>query len=294
MIPKAMNSMSCASSIILDDIINGNVTSSGSNFFLGLKQLDTQLGNLNGNLTTINNSMSNLQPSSANMTAVTTAASNALSDTAKIPNNVNAGGNMNAIAYSTPLNSGSTTGTINSIFPGLLGSSNTGGYVGSLYTTINSVLTIINNISSTASNFVSEVNNFQSSVGSLRTTVQNFTNFTVDMDNSLYSTLNTVDTQNSNIQTAVKLVYGLTIGLASVMLLSTLLVAFCDKIKCRYLMYFTCVILFFIGVIGFLLSVIFSIASPVVYFGCQFLDFSLSSSTNFNCKQFLIQLTSAM
>jgi|JI9StandDraft_1071089.scaffolds.fasta_scaffold350257_2 hypothetical protein len=58
MIPKAVSSSSCASSIILDDIINGNVTIDGSSFFLGLQQLDTQLANLQGNLTTINNSMS--------------------------------------------------------------------------------------------------------------------------------------------------------------------------------------------------------------------------------------------
>lgn len=109
------------------------------------------------------------------------------------------------------------------------------------------------------------------------------------MDSSFYKTLDTVDNQSNNILLATKLVYGLTLGVASVMLLSTLLVAFCDKIKCRYLMYISCSILFFIGVAGFLLSVVLSITTPVVHFGCQFMDYSFASSSNFNCNLYLIQ-----
>jgi hypothetical protein len=40
---------------------------------------------------------------------------------------------MNNIVYNTPLTQSSTTGTINSIFPSLLGSSNTGGLVEAMY-----------------------------------------------------------------------------------------------------------------------------------------------------------------
>ncbi len=283
-----MSSTSCASAIILDDIINGNVSTSGK-FFSGLKQIDTQLGYLDGNLTTVNNSMVNLKSTSANMTTVNTAGNTALSDTAKVPNNVNAGGNMNAITYDTPLNSGSPSSTINSIFPAILGSSTTGGYVGSLYTTINSVLTTISAISSTAGSFVSESTNFQSSVSALRTTVQNFSSYTIDIDNSFYSTLSTVNQNNDKVSLSIKLLYGITIGISSAMLLSALLIAFCDKIKCRYLMYFSCTILFFLGILGFLLSVGYSIVAPAIYFGCQFMDYSLSSSANFDCTICFIQ-----
>ena len=123
-------------------------------FFVGPKQLDTQLGYLDGNLSTINSSMNNLKSSSANMTAVTTAGSNAMTNTAKIPNNVDSGGNMTTVTYSTPLNSNSTTSTINSTFPSALGSSTTGGYVGTLYTTMSNIMTSINTISTAADNFV--------------------------------------------------------------------------------------------------------------------------------------------
>ena len=84
--------------------------------------------------------MSNLQTSSANMTTIITAGQTALRDTAKVPKNINAGGNMNAITYNTPFSSASTTGTITSDFPTVLGSSNTGGLIGTTYVAVNAVL----------------------------------------------------------------------------------------------------------------------------------------------------------
>jgi predicted tellurium resistance membrane protein TerC len=100
--------------------------------------------------------------------------------------------------------------------------------------------------------------------------------------------MNTASSKKSLITLGVELVYGVTIGLASIMLLATLLVAFCDKSKCRYLMYFSCFLLFFVGLLGFILAIFFSIIAPTVYFGCQFIDFSLSSTTNFNCTFVII------
>jgi predicted tellurium resistance membrane protein TerC len=85
---------------------------------------------------------------------------------------------------------------------------------------------------------------------------------------------NVPDIQN-NITLGVQLVYGVTIGFASLMLLGTLLVAFCSRYSCRYLIYFACSVLFFIGVAGFLLATVFSVLTPAVYWGCQFVNFSL-------------------
>ena len=131
-----MTSTSCATSIILDDLLNGNVTQDGSSFFLGLKQLDTQLDHLNTNLSTINSSMRNIRTGASNISAVISAGNTARYYTARIPRNSNGGGNMADITYSTPLNSASPTVSITSTFPSVLGSSTTGGYVGTLYTRI--------------------------------------------------------------------------------------------------------------------------------------------------------------
>lgn len=284
--------MTCASSIVLDDLMNGNVTTDGSSFFSGLNQINIQLGYLNGNLTAINNTMVNLAPSSSNMTNVQNDATSALTAIAKIPNNQNAGGNMNAISYNTPFNSASPTATINSIFPPILGSSTTGGYVGTVYTLVNAAKSSITSISNAADDFNQQASNFQGGVAALQSTITNFSNFISNADNNSYTYMDTISNKKSLINLGVQVVYGVTIGLASMMLLGTLLVAFCDKPKCRYLMYFSCFLLFFIGLMGFLMSIIFSIITPTVYFGCQFIDFSLSSSTNFDSNFNLIQATS--
>lgn len=280
--------------MILDDILNGNVTLNSSSFFVGLNQFYTQLGYLNTNLTSINNTMANLQPSSSNMTTITTAATNSLTDIAKIPNNVNSGGNMTAIAYNTPFNSASPSSTINSIFPSVLGSSTTGGYVGTLYTAVSSAKDAITAISNSASNFTSQASNFQSGISTLQSTILNFTNFIKDTDSSFYTTLSTGSTNVNYVMAGIKVLYAATIAVASLMLLGALLVSFCDKINCRYLLYFTCFVLFWIGFLGFALSIAFSLLTPAVYFGCQYMTYSLSSSANFNSSFCIIQVISAV
>lgn len=274
--------MSCAASIVLDDLMNGNVTTDGTSFFAGLNQIKTQLGYLNGNLTAINTTMANLIPTSTNITNTLSDATTALTAVAKIPANVNSGGNMNDIVYNTPFNSASTTGTINSIFPALLGSSTTGGYVGALYTLLTTAKTSISSIATAAQNFNTEASNFQSGVATLQSTITSFNNFFSNADNGSYSYMSDLTSKKPLINLGVQLVYGITIGIASLMLIGTLLVAFCDKTGCRYLMYFSCVLLFLIGIVGFMMTIIFSIVTPAIYFSCQFISYSLASTSNFN------------
>jgi hypothetical protein len=140
-------------SIILDDLMNGNVTNSGSSFFAGLKEINNQLGHLNGNLTSINSTMATIIPSSGNISTTITRGNTALSNIQKIPNNANSGGNMANIAYNTPFTSSSPTGTINSIFPSILGSSNTGGLIETMYKLVEASIVSITVISQSALDF---------------------------------------------------------------------------------------------------------------------------------------------
>lgn len=80
----------------------------------------------------------------------------------------------------------------------------------------------------------------------------------------------------------VTAIFGVFIGLGVLSIIGTLLMTFCDKASCRYLIYFVCVILLVLGILSFLLATLFSIVTPVLYLGCDFLSTSLSSSTNFN------------
>ena len=43
-------------------------------------------------------------------------------------------------------------------------------------------------------------------------------------------------------------------------------------------MYFSCVILFFFGILGFLLAIIFSIIVPVIFFLCEWMDVTITST----------------
>ncbi len=90
----------------------------------------------------------------------------------------------------------------------------------------------------------------------------------------------------------INLIYGIALGLAVLALLGVVLMTFCDKYKCRYLMYFSCVFLFFFGVLGFLIAIIFSILVPVMYFMCEWLDVTVSS-TGFdtNVQKFISDAT---
>lgn len=76
----------------------------------------------------------------------------------------------------------------------------------------------------------------------------------------------------------INLIYGIALGVAVLALLGVILMTFCDKYKCRYLMYFSCVVLFFFGILGFFVAIIFSIIVPVMYLFCEWLDVTITSS----------------
>ncbi len=75
--------------------------------------------------------------------------------------------------------------------------------------------------------------------------------------------------------------YALFIGLGAIGIISTVLMTFCNKFSCRYLLYFICVLKVLLGVICFLLVISLSTATPAMYFGCDFVTTSVSSSANF-------------
>lgn len=154
--------------------------------------------------------------------------------------------------------------------------------MGALYTAVNGAKSAINAISDAASNFVSEATNFQSGISQFQSSILSFTNTIKDIDSSFYNTLSTGSTNVDYVMVGIKVLYTATIAVASLMLFGVLLVSFCDKINCRYLLYFACFVLFWIGFLGFALSIVFSILTPAVYWGCQYMSYSLSSSTNFN------------
>ncbi len=78
-----------------------------------------------------------------------------------------------------------------------------------------------------------------------------------------------------------QVIYGVAMGFAVFALIGVIFMTFCDKYKCRYLMYFACIILFLFAIIGFLLAFIFSLILPVMYWGCDWLTVSISTGGGF-------------
>ena len=76
--------------------------------------------------------------------------------------------------------------------------------------------------------------------------------------------------------------FGVIVGLSILGILGAILMTFCDKYKCRYLIYFACSLLVIIGIVCFLLAMIFSLIVPVFYFSCEFIQFTIASKANFD------------
>lgn len=261
---------------MLDNVINGNVTTSGSSFFIGVDPLITQVVALNtsfssiqAQLSTLNNTLDSMVPNLQTMR----------NNIQKVPNNALAGGNAPLI-YNTRISDtfGTTTTTTESIFAGILGSSNTSGIIGTFFTSFSSTTDTLDSIRSGAASFVGGAGSFGPSISSVTSDLNNVKAQINDLDSSLSSILDVMETPKSAGTLVISLIYGIMLGLSVLALLGVVLMTFCDKYKCRYLMYFSCVILFFLGILGFLIAIIFSILVPVFFLLCEWLDVTMTST----------------
>ena len=82
--------------------------------------------------------------------------------------------------------------------------------------------------------------------------------------------------------TAVTALFGVIIGFSVLGIVGALITTFCNKFKCRYLIYFTCLFLFLIGIVLFLLSTLFAVITPILFYTCEFLTYSTESADNFD------------
>jgi CDP-diglyceride synthetase len=73
----------------------------------------------------------------------------------------------------------------------------------------------------------------------------------------------------------VYILYGVIIVLASLSLLGLILTLCCDSPGCRHLNYFACFFLSLIAFIGLILAVAFSVFTPILTWGCDYLDYAL-------------------
>lgn len=109
---KGINDLQCSTAIMFDDIVNGNVTADGNNFFIGVTNLVQSISDLSGNMTTINTQIGNLD---SGLTAVVTALNTAKNDIQLVPKN-NAGDGNADIKYYPKISDPHATASTNTQF----------------------------------------------------------------------------------------------------------------------------------------------------------------------------------
>lgn len=197
----------------------------------------------------------------------------------KTPNNDVAG---TAAVINYQGNIGDTTptaGAIQSKFVDVLGKfDEPSSIVGILYTSLTSTSDTLESIRAGADGFSGGISGFQSQITTINSDLANVRNQINDLDSSLSSSLELLDTPKSMGTLVINVIYGVMLGLSILAMLGVVLMTFCDKYKCRYLMYFSCVILFFLAILGFIIAMLFSIIIPVMYFMCGWLDVTLTET----------------
>lgn len=186
-------------------------------------------------------------------------------------------------AYTYPTFDGSG-GTISSNFPTILGSASTSTPSGAM----NASYFAINKINQGFSNISSQATDFTGNIGSVGTTIDSIVGSMSDMVTTVSGIDDTISTMDDSVSPIMKIVtivvtaiFGVFIGLGVLSIIGTILMTFCDKFSCRYLVYFVCVILVVLGILSFLLATLFSVITPVLYLGCDFLTTSISSQSSF-------------
>lgn len=88
--------------MMFDDITNGNATSDGSAFFIGIVKLIEEIGNLNTNMAGVNTELNKLG-NGGNMASYVSNVNDASTKVRKVPNNVDADGNL-VLTYTVKFN----------------------------------------------------------------------------------------------------------------------------------------------------------------------------------------------
>ncbi len=197
------------------------------------------------------------------------------------------GARHGGITYNSPFINPTTT--ISSSFPADLGSTNIADAASpqyQAYTSITTVQSTINQILTSATSVSSAITGgtFTTALDSAKTAINEVVKILESGDNNFYTIYSGVTPYLGTVTTAATGIYGGLIGIASLGILATILLAFCNLYKCRFLLYFTCCILLIIGIVSLLLATIISALIPLFYFTCDFTTYSFSSATNFNSK----------
>lgn len=159
------NEVACSSGFVIDDLINGNVSfTDSSSFFSGIKTVYNQLNYMNQSIVALNAEIAQLGTASTGVINAKSKIATAESSTAQVPSLTNS---SLTLTYNVPLQNtpGTTTSTINSIFPEALGNkSTTNSFVGASYLTLSTYDSVLSSVSSAADSFIANSPVFTASI----------------------------------------------------------------------------------------------------------------------------------
>lgn len=268
--------MACSISMIPDDLLNGNVTNDGNSYFSGILTLKNNLNSFSTNSGTINAQLPAFN--TASMATTMTSLTNLLNQIQVM--------DVLSVTTSTTIQYGAIVGSQTSTFPTTYGSYNTGGLLQSYYNYVNNLKTSLATISTNVDAYLATAA-ITTSITNAITQLDPIINMLTPLDGQ-YSSFINLSSFSTYATQGVQIYYSAVIGIASLALLGAILMAFCQKYKCRYLMYMMCLFMVLFAIVGFLVSTIFSIIIPVVSWTCDYLDVGMKDSVGFDCNCIVI------
>lgn len=167
-------------------------------------------------------------------------------------------------------------GTVASTFPDSLGGITAlSGQVYETYYDIQVVNLKIQGIMESAQLFADSLADFTTGVDAAVDAVDTLVGSVSDADDSAYGILSSVSGGMGIVTTVMTAVFAVFIAFGVLGILGAIMMTFCDKYSCRYLVYFVCVVLFFLGLVCFILAIMFSAITPLFYYSCDFLQYSV-------------------
>jgi hypothetical protein len=184
----------------------------------------------------------------------------------------------------------STTSSIQSTFPAILGNKNTEqSFVGAAYLSLSIYETILGSVSSFADEYNSNSASYTSAINKVLDETNRYATDLEEEDSKVNDFFRTSNSGFKGVTTGEYVYFGVLIGLSVVMILAVSCTVFCMSDKCRYFMYTICVVLFFFCLVAFIYCIIVSIFNPILYYSCQYVEENLSSKAKLKGIYFLMQ-----
>ena len=278
--------MQCGISVMIDDILNGNTSNDQTTFFLGANGLNNRLVSLNGSATNINNEFTTkLSPG---INSIATDYASAKDKLEKLGDGTNVNSSFNLV-YTVKPTAASANGMA-SAFNTVLGTpADPQSLNGVLYQIVGGLGTAMTNVKGSIDGFNAQIGTIQTTITSTTDLINNFASSINSIDNNVGDLFSSTASFMDPLKLAFLGFYGAVIGLSVIALLGAIIMACFDKPGCRHLMYFSCLLIFIITILGFLLSFILSFVIPVMFLTCTTIDSTISTTSAFNSTSLLMQ-----